>query len=652
MLEKFFLILGLFALVASLLWLPRRENYLLWTATMACWMVGGNLWKISLIQDHLDSPVNLPALQWLWQACSLAGCVLICQLLSRRHWHRLVWLLQGTLATLFLFDQLYERYFDDVPGMYLVTQLSQARAVIPSAIELLRREDLAFHCDVLLTIPLLFLAAPLAPPRRETLIRVVQPLLLSLFLGATFNADDRRILRLRFRNVAAVQKLGLFHYHFYDVLQMGYSRYENLLDPTYNEKLLTQVVQRSRLSLQAPTLFKGRYRGKNLLMFQLESFEAFVHDLKVDGQEVTPFLNELSRHSWSGALQDQSGQGRSSDGEFILLNSLLPPGQRPLVYAYPSNFYSGLPALLAQQGYYTSYGVAYYGSFWNCRYMSKRYGFMKGLFREQLPTDPKYTIGWGLNDLGLVKRLMVYWDDFKRPFFAYTVTMMGHYPYKELSPSQEQLHLPERFDDTMLSRYLQLCRERDQEWKQIVEVLKAKGLWDTSVVVLVGDHDARIPYEEMALLTKSGKFDEVDKVLSDRVFCLIHSPDEKLLGRAPDYAAQVDLTPTLLYLMGCADMPTATLGLNLLSDIKRQAIVSKTGYAVDKDYVVVDNGESWSTYARSTHYEVKQSELPVQKELRDWYDLSRDILRLNLVETMLQIPNPANPGRTSPRKPG
>lgn len=636
MLDKLFLFGGLLGLLATLVVLP-RPHLGRWTAAVTTWVVFSNLWKEVLIQDHLDSPVELPPVHWIWQGFTLAGLVVLCQFLSRRHWHRWVWLGQALLALLFLFDQLYERYFDDVPGLYLLTQVSMAKSVIPSAVELLQRQDLAFPIDVLVALPLLFFKAPEASTRKQTLRWLSLPVIFSVTVGFAMDPEDLRILRLRFRNVAAVQRLGLFHYHFYDVLQMVYSRYENLLDPTYNREMLSDLVLRSRRSIQARTPFRGRYKGKNLLVFQLESFEAFVLNLKVAGQEVTPFLNQLARRSYTACLQDQSGQGRSSDGEFILLNSLLPPGTRPLVYAYPSNYYAGLPALLAQQGYFTSYAVAYYGSFWNCRYMAGRYGFKKNLFREQIPSDPAHTIGWGLSDYGLVNRIQTYWDEFPRPLCTYTVTMMGHHPYQELTASQERLKLPEKFDDTMLGRYLQLCRERDEEWKNIAQLLQQKGLWQNSVVVLVGDHDARIPYEEMALLSEDQKFDEVDKILSDRVFCLIHSPDEKLVGKAPDFAAQVDLTPTLLHLLG-HDGPTATLGLNLLAPgAGRQTIVSKTGYALDRDYVVVDNGSSWSTYARSNHREVQQKDLQVQQKMRDWYDLTRDVLRLNLVPAMLQF---------------
>jgi len=636
--EKFLLGVSLFSLALSLFVLSKKEkNWAVTSAALACWFASSNLYKALLIQGELDSPVNLPAYAWVWQAISLLSCVAVCQFVSRKHWVKLLFLLQVGMSGLLLLDRLYERYFDDIPGLYLMTQISQAKAVIPSAIELLRLRDLAFVFDIVLACPLLFLGAPMGPVRKRLLPVLLFPLLLATFMTLTMDSEVRRILRLRFRNVAAVQKLGLIHYHAYDGLQIIYSRWDNVLNPNYDEKALRQLVLQSRRSIQAESPWKGRYKGKNLLIFQLESVEAFVLDLKVDGQEVTPFLNQLARRSWSGGLQDQSGQGRSSDGEFILLNSLLPPGERPLVYAYPSNYYCGLPALMAQSGYYTSYAVAYYGSFWNSRYMAKRYGFVKNLFREQLPNDPERTIGWGLNDEGLVHRLQAYWDKFPRPFFAYTVTMMGHHPYRELRRDQEQLRLSPRFNNTMLGRYLQLCRERDSEWASIVTLLRQKGLWDNSVVVLVGDHDARIPYEEMSLLNPKGRFDEVDKIEQDRVFCLIHGPDGKLRGKAPAFAAQIDLTPTLLHLMGVTDRPTATLGQNLLLPIQRQAVVSKSGYAIDADFVSIDKGGTWDTYSRSSHTRTQGQKPASEREMHLWYDLTRDLLRLNLVKTMLQM---------------
>jgi len=288
-LNGLFLSLGSASLAGILLKLPRSQDLRLWTITLMAWMIGGNLWKVWLIQDHLDSPVDLSPLNWFWQAMTLAALVILCQMVSRRHWHRLVWFAQAVLGSLFLIDQLYERYFDDVPGLYLLTQLNQAKSVIPSTLELLSREDLAFPGDLVLAIPLLFLRAPLAPVRGLTASWFLLPLVVSLIFGLTMDADDLRILRLRFRNVAAVQRLGLFHYHFYDVLQMVYSRWENLIDSRYDAKRLTELVKQSQKSIRFKNETLGMYRGKNLIMFQLESFEWFVFNLKINGQEVRPW---------------------------------------------------------------------------------------------------------------------------------------------------------------------------------------------------------------------------------------------------------------------------------------------------------------------------------------------------------------------------
>lgn len=635
--EKTLLIVAASSLALAWAWLPRHANWKAWTAVLSVWFVSSNLWKTAMIQDHLDSAVHLPRFGWAWQACSLVGCLFLCQTISRRYWVRLLWLLHLVIAWLFLFDQIYERYFDDLPGMYLLTQISQARAALPSALEIWHNEDWAFIADVFLFLPLLLRASP-RPPARLRLVPVwLGTVILALFMTAELGADNLRILRLRFRNVAAVQILGLFHYHFYDVLQNFYSHWENLFDRSYDQAMLQQVCGDSHRSIVENTPWRGRYKGKNVLMFQMESLEAFVLNRKVCGQEVTPFLNSLARESFVGTLQDQTGQGRSSDGEFILLNSLLPPGERPLVYAYPDNTFCALPALLARHGYHTNYGVPYYGSFWNCRFMSHRYGFKTSLFREELPNIPEKTIGWGLNDVGLVEKLQEYWLDYKQPLFSYTVTMMGHHPYRELKPSQEKLKLSRQYKKTMLARYLQICRERDEEWRQIVDHLKEWGYWDNSLVVLVGDHDARIPYEEMALLKGDAEsFDEVDKCEWDRVLCLIHAPDGKLRGHSPPIAAQVDVTPTLLHLLGIDD-PTGTVGLNMLSRYRRHAVVSKGGYALDPEHVVVDDAGIWTVYDRKTHQALPDANPPARQAMQAWYALSRNILRLDLVPTMQQL---------------
>jgi len=602
------------------------------------WFCLAPLAKAAWIQGHLDSPVQLAAYHWLWQGVTLLGLAALCRLLGGRAWRRFLGLLALMLSALLLFDEVYERYFDDLPGCYLITQVGQVGASSASGWELFRTSDLLLVLDVLLLSPW-FCRLDHRPPRARLWgLGVLAAPVLSLAAPWYLSAQDRHVLRLRFRNVAAVQSLGLIHYHVYDLAQMASSGSERWWKPDFDAGGLRRRWRQSQASVCEETPWKGRYRGRNLLIFSLESVEARVLGLQVEGQPVTPFLNQLAGRSWCGGLQDQTGQGRSSDGLFIYLNSLLPPGQRPLAFAYPGNTYRGLPAVLNDCGYATCFAQPYWGSFWNVRHMTARYGFSRGWFREQLPLQGAEVVGWSLSDRALVSRLLPLWKQQSRPLFAYTVAMMGHHPYRELRADQEKLRLSPALKNTMLGRYLQGCRQRDAQWQEIVGQLQQQGWWDSSLVVLVGDHDARVPEEEWRLLddvpleTCGPGQSWARKASRDRVLCLVHSPDEALRGRIAPLAAQWDLAPTLLHLLGAERQPTAMLGTNLLSRHRPTVVVSKGGYGLSREQVMVEG----RAYRLHDGTEVAPDGR-LSAEMESLQQVCQDVLRLDLVPRMLRF---------------
>ena len=66
---------------------------------------------------------------------------------------------------------------------------------------------------------------------------------------------------------------------------------------------------------------------KNIIFILVESYTAFTTDMKIDGKEVTPFLNRM-RHSpgvyYNGNMKSNITIGQSSDGQFIYMSGLLP----------------------------------------------------------------------------------------------------------------------------------------------------------------------------------------------------------------------------------------------------------------------------------------------------------------------------------------
>ena len=615
---------------------------------VAFWFVTSLFWKSSLLEHELSGKLHLTPSDWGWVHLNLWTLALVTVWVSRSAWWLSLWALNGFFSLLYWIDVLYYRYFDDLPGIYVMTAISQGPAAWPSAWALRKPVDVTLFFDLAIMLVALAIAVTPRLARARLPGGLVPSLLIACLAVNAINIHSMtsaraRLLRLRFHNMAMVDELGLFHYHFYDIIQNVLSHWSNVIDPHFDEAALRRLVTDCHESVSERTPYLGSSKGRNLLMIQLESMESFVLDLKVQGKEVTPCLNKLQNECLVAALQDQSGEGRSSDGEFIYLNSLLPPGERPLVYAFPSNDYKAMPAVLNDAGYDTTYAVPYYGSFWNCRYMSERYGFKHHMLKDEFgEADEGDTIGWGLSDEGIFKKVIPELEKAPKPFFAYVVTMMGHHPYDEVDGLDPQLPLTGSLGNTTyLSRYLECCHRRDEQIGHIVARLKKSGLWDNTVVAMFGDHDARIPDDEMGLLYNRA-YGKCDKIINDRVLLMIHSPGDSPHGRITGLVGQVDVDPTLLHLLGLDHASQAFTGLNLLSTRRRSFIVSKGegGYALDATNGIRGEGGEMTSYTLKDRAVVNGTEdgskLPLLELAEQQWKLYYDILRLNLVPWMLK----------------
>jgi phosphoglycerol transferase MdoB-like AlkP superfamily enzyme len=291
----------------------------------------------------------------------------------------------------------------------------------------------------------------------------------------------------------------------------------------------------------------------------------------VSGQEITPCLNRLTQTSLWGAAVDQTAQARSADCEFLLLNSLHLPSRGPLCYHFQDTRFRAIPHLLAEQGYHTWKAMPFSSDYWNARVMSAAYGFESQYYDETFRIEkPSEKVGWSLSDSALFKDLITLLTTMPQPFAGYVTTTMMHHPFRELTLEQEMLKLPQELRNTMLGDYLQLARFRDAAVGELVETMKLEGLWETTVLVLCGDHRSRLPAEEYQRL--SIPYGSPD---GNRVLLLIHLPGDRLTGELPTPLGQLDVAPTLVQLFGLADSPRAFLGRNLLSPSR--PVVTRTG---------------------------------------------------------------------------
>ncbi|WDU84411.1 LTA synthase family protein [Caloramator sp. Dgby_cultured_2] len=139
------------------------------------------------------------------------------------------------------------------------------------------------------------------------------------------------------------------------------------------------------------------------MVVQLEAFQGFVLERKINGQELTPNLNKLAKDSLVFEnYYYQTAWGGTSDAEFLSNVSLLPARDGSVYYQYAGNKYDALPKELKGIGYFTAVMHANRPGFWNRTNMYRALGFDKYESEKDFNIDEIQ--GMGLSDKSFLNR--------------------------------------------------------------------------------------------------------------------------------------------------------------------------------------------------------------------------------------------------------
>lgn len=518
-----------------------------------------------------------------------------------------------TMASLlWLMDATYYRFFRDLPSWHLLPTWRQAGKASESLSSIAHPDDLKLFIGPVLILLLAFVDLRLRARRNRAgfaapLTALVAALVLSGITARGLHPVRWEQLQRRFQNVAIGRIFGPFFYHAYDSYE--YLRAAWHLDgrkPLEKEKVL-KAIALSQESSSADTPFRGIFAGRDLIFIQLESLEYFAYEMDFEGVPVMPTMRKMGELGFAFRLFDQTHLGRSADGQFIFLNSIHPPSDRPLVFVYPNNSFRGLPTLFAEKGYETIYFHPSDPTFWNADGMAKAYGFSTTFFRKELPIrhHEREVRGWGLSDHALFERVVEKTRGQDRPFFAYVVTLMCHHPYPESPPSDTDFPPPKGL--SMVRRYLRCCNTRDKAIKRLTEELARTPRGRRAVLCLVGDHDSNITESEKERLLLP-TFPESEAV--PLVICPVEnfiSGQPVLNGQKPevDFGGQMDLAPSLGHVFSLAMEQSVFLGWNLFFKQHMKPRLSRLGTWMDHRGMIrpsQDHSEALDT----TNFEVSE----------------------------------------------
>ncbi|MFI8493336.1 LTA synthase family protein [Peribacillus butanolivorans] len=514
------------------------------------------------------------------------------------------------LITLVLFANLvFFRFFNDFLTIPVLFQTSNMSDLGSSVHELINASDLLYFVDLLFLIILLKSKPKLFFNRANNLqdrkFYLLMTIGITFFNLALAEAERPELLTRTFDREILVKNIGTYHYHLYDaILQTKSSAQRALADGSE----LTEIENYVRANHKAENDdFYGLAKGKNVILVSLESTQSFVINKTVNGEEITPFLNKFIKESYYfDNFYHQTGQGKTSDSEFIIENSLYPLGRGAVFFTHAQNEYKATPEILKENGYYTASLHANNKSFWNRDLMYESLGYQRFYNSDDYKVSEKNSVNWGLNDKSFFQQSIAHLKGMPEPFYAKFITLTNHFPF---TLNEEDRTLEEyNSNSKTLNQYFPTVRYTDEALEQFITDLKRDGLYEDSIIVLYGDHYGISENHNSAMSQFLGKeITPFESIQLQRVPLIVHIPGEK--GQTiSTVSGQIDVRPTLLHLLGIENDDYIEFGKDLFSKEKIDFTVLRDSSFIMKNYL----------YTMDTCYDKKTGE-PTEKESCERY---------------------------------
>jgi lipoteichoic acid synthase len=484
----------------------------------------------------------------------------------------------------------YYRFFNDFITLPVLAQSKNYGDVSGSAVALMKPYDVLYFLDTLILVALLVFkkVENYTGKLNRRMITGVFAAAISIFIVNLGIAEINRpeLLSRTFDRNYIVKYLGLYNYTIYDAVQTTKTSAQRAMADS-NDIVDVQNYLKANKTNPDSKLF-GKAKGMNVIFVSMESFQNFMINQKVNGQEVTPFLDKLTHDPNTFYFDNffhQTGQGKTSDAEFMMENGLFPLSNGAVFTLKAMNTYQATPAILNTMGYSSAVLHGNYKTFWNRDEMYKSLGYDRFFDASYFDMSTKNTINYGMEDKPFFKEAMPYLKNFPQPFYTKFITLSNHFPFE----LREKSNFPTaNTGDSILDNYFKTANYMDQSLEQFFTYLKQSGLYDHTVIVMYGDHYGISESHDAALAKVLGKktITPFDNAQLQRVPLFIHVPGVK--GKIDHtYGGEVDVRSTILHLLGVDTKNYIDFGSDLLSKDHDQVVPFRNGDYVTPKYTQV-----------------------------------------------------------------
>ena len=456
---------------------------------------------------------------------------------------------------------------------------------------------------------------------------------------------------------SVVMNHGIYVYQLDDFIQSLTPKITSVLG---HDKALKKVTDYYKENKYTPSNneYTNIFKGKNIIVIHAESMQKFAMDLTFNNKEVTPNLNKLANEGiFFSNFYSQVGVGTSSDAEFTFNTSLMPSTKGTVFVNYFDRDYISIPKLLKEQGYYTYSMHANTGDFWNRNTMHKSLGYDKFYSKDSYIIDE--TIGLGLSDKSFFRQSVDIMKQVKeeenKPFYSLLIMLSNHTPFSDLALMEDykttidvtidnQTVTRDYLNNTTMGNYLRSVHYADSAIGEFIDNLDKEGLLENTVLVIYGDHDARLDFEDFNLLYNYDPTTDTIKTENDegyipytkynyeldrKVPFIIWTKDQNYNLNVNTPMGMIDVLPTLGNMIGIhSDYQLGKDIMNLKGDDNTVTFIDGS-FLTSKVYYNSPKGEIYSINNEPiTEEYIKER----AKKSSDLIEVSNDIITYDFIK--------------------
>lgn len=536
---------------------------------------------------------------------------------------------------------LYYREFSDFLSFNTIAGATKvSKGLGGSAANLVQIHDFIYGLDFIILAILLLTHYIKIDPQPMKKLTAIATTFLGIFLfslNLTIAESNRpQLLGRTFDRAYIVKYLGLNSFLAYDsikTVQNNQVRSEAV--GTDMDDVLTEV--KKNYAKPNPAYF-GKAKGKNIIVIHLESFQQFLINYKVNGQEVTPFLNSLYSDKNTMSFDNfyhEVGQGKTSDAENMLETGLFGLPEGSLFSKLGSdNTFQAAPAILGQkEGYTSAVFHGNIGSFWNRDNVYKNMGYDYFFDSNYFNKTADSSLEYGMKDKLMLSESVKYLEQLQQPFYTKFITVTNHYPFELPDEDNDGFQAPNT-SNSAVNNYFLTAHYLDNALQEFFNYLKSSGIYDNSMIVLYGDHyglsNSQNPDLAPLLGVDTNDWSDFNDSQMQKVPFMIHMKGLKG-GVNHSYGGEIDVLPTILHLAGINTKQYIQLGTDLLSKQHNQIVIFRNKNFVTPHYTVLKNSDgNPEVYKNKTGELVDLSQNPKLKEkVAKWQQYVNDKLKLS-----------------------